>query len=316
MAGLDPTPKVKRLYQDEYGRYLQAPDYFDEYTTPDDIKRAQADAFAEYGVNAGVGALGLAGQEALSFVDTVQDTKNKSELSKLEGLEKRGKLGLTGEERSTYERGLLNPVKAMGAEQGRRDEARLASGSAGKSAADVVRAQRESNRRLDDAGLQAAQKIEQAHIQRKADQRQEMEERRSYESGRETQRLNLLSETIPGILANVGKVAAGIALPARMTDAQIVRMQSEIDPATQKPRWPGIVGKSLKDARALLEGVAWETEARRTAQSGDVAATGADAQASASPGGAPATYSTDPLGLGGESRGERRSSDALHAWSR
>lgn len=299
MADLDPTSKMKKGYLDEYGRFLQAPDYFDEYTTPDDIKRAQEAAFAEYGVNAGVGALGLAGQEALSFKDTAQDTKNKSELGKLEGLEKRGKLGLTGEERSTYERGLLNPVKAMGAEQGRRDEARLASGSAGKSAADVVRVQRESNRRLDDAGLQAAQKIEQAHLQRKADQRQEMEERRSYESGRETQRLNLISETIPGILANVGKVAAGVALPAKMTDAQIIRMQQQTD-AAGKPLWPGLVGKNMADARALLSGAAWETEARRTAQEGDAAATGADAQASASPGGAPMRHGPDTLGITGE----------------
>tara|TARA_R110000868_G_scaffold84975_3_gene239282 strand:- start:17789 stop:18691 length:903 start_codon:yes stop_codon:yes gene_type:complete len=299
MADLDPTSKMKKGYLDEYGRFLQAPDYFDEYTTPDDIKRAQEAAFAEYGVNAGVGALGLAGQEALSFKDTAQDTKNKSELGKLEGLEKRGKLGLTGEERSTYERGLLNPVKAMGAEQGRRDEARLASGSAGKSAADVVRVQRESNRRLDDAGLQAAQKIEQAHLQRKADQRQEMEERRSYESGRETQRLNLISETIPGILANVGKVAAGVALPAKMTDAQIIRMQQQTD-AAGKPLWPGLVGKNMADARALLSGAAWETKARRTAQEGDAAATGADAQASASPGGAPMRHGPDTLGITGE----------------
>ena len=299
MADLDPTSKMKKGYQDEYGRFIQAPDYFDEYTTPDDIKRAQEAAFAEYGVNAGVGALGLAGQEALSFVDTAQDTKNKSELGKLEGLEKRGKLGLTGEERATYERGLLNPVKAMGAEQGRRDEARLASGSAGKSAADVVRVQRESNRRLDDAGLQAAQKIEQAHLQRKADQRQEMEERRSYESGRETQRLNLISETIPGILANVGKVAAGIALPAKMTDAQIIRMQQQTD-AKGNPLWPGLVGKNMADARALLSGAAWETKARRAAQSGDLPATGAAAQASASPGGAPMRSGPDTLGITGE----------------
>lgn len=297
MADLDPTPKGKRGYLDEYGRFIQAPDYFDEYTTPDDIKRAQEAAFAEYGVNAGVGGLGLLGQVGLSFEDTEQDTKNKSELGKLEGLEKRGKLGLTGEERSTYERGLLNPVKAMGAEQGRRDEARLASGSAGKSAADVVRVQRESDRRLDEAGLQAAQKIEQAHLQRKADQRQEMEERRSYESGRETQRLNLISETIPGILANVGKVAAGIALPAKMTDAQIIRMQKQTDPATGKPLWPGLLGKDLAEARALLSGAAWETEARRTAQEGDIAATGAGAQASASPGGAPRRHGPDTLGI-------------------
>lgn len=247
---------------------VMAPDYHDEYTTPGDIKRAQDAAFAEYGMNAAAGGLGLLGQTALSYADTAQDTKNKSELKKLEGLEKRGKLGLTGEERTTYERGLLNPVKAAAAEQGRRDEARLASGSAGRSAADVVRAQRETDRRLDDAGLSAAQKIEQAHLGRKAEQRTEMEERRSYESGRETQRLNLVGQTIPGVLANVGKVMAGVAAPAAMTDAQVLRMQSATDVKGQ-PIWPGLQGKTLDELRTLLKGAAWQKNALGAAQAAD-----------------------------------------------
>lgn len=254
-------PDGKPVYADG----VTAPDYFDEYTTPDDIKRAQGAAFAEYGMNAAAGGLGLLGQTALSFEDTAQDTKNKSELAKLERLEERGKLGLTGEERTTYERGLLNPVKAAAAEQGRRDEARLAAGSAGRSAADVVRAQREIDRRLDSAALSAAQQIEQAHLARKAEQRQEMEERRSYESGRETQRLNLIAQTIPGVLANVGKVMAGVAAPAAMTDAQVLRMQAATD-ANGEPVWPGMQGKTLAELRTLLKGAAWQTEARRAAR--------------------------------------------------
>ena len=257
--------------------YLYAPDYGDDFTTPGDIQRGQKAALAEYGVNAGVGALGLAGQEALSFVDTAQDTKNKGELAKLEGLERRGKLGLTDEERATYERGLLNPVKAAAAEQGRRDEARLAT-SGGVSAADVVRTQREHDRRLDEAGIDAAQKIEGANLARKAEQRQEMEERRSYESGRETQRLNLLAETIPGVLSNVGKVAAGMAVPQQLTDAQITRMQMAKD-ANGQPLYPGLVGKPTDTVRSILY---WtpksgyskaEATALQQAQYGDIPAT-------------------------------------------
>lgn len=246
------TRRYKRMPDgtmvEDYGTGLMSPDF----TTPGDIARAQKAATIEYGVNAGIGALGSAAQLGTSFIDTAQDTKNKSALSELESLEKRNKLGLTGEERSTYERGLLNPVKAAAAEQGRRTEARLAAGGKGSSAADIVRAQRESDRRLDEAGIQAAQKIEGANLQRKADQRAEMEQRRSYESGRETQRLNYVAEAIPGLLSNIGKAAAGIALPAQMTDAQLLQMQNAVD-ANGQLIYPAYEGKSLAEMRDVIE---------------------------------------------------------------
>lgn len=272
-------PRRRRMadgtYVDDYGNTLMAPDYQSEFTTPGDIKRAQQAATAEYAVNAGIGALGSAAQLGTSFIDTAQDTKNKQELARLEKLEKGGKLGLTGEERATYERGLLNPVKAIAADADRLAEARMAAGGSGHDAASTVRAQRESQRRLDEAGIAAAQKIEAAHIARKAEQREEMEQRRSYESGRETQRLNYVAQAVPGLLANIGKAAAGVALPARMTDAQIVQMQRATD-ANGAALYPGIQGMSPDAARVVIEKSAspWaNAEARSTLQSGTVYAT-------------------------------------------
>lgn len=222
-----------------------------EYSTPGDIARAQKAATAEYGVNAGIGALGSAAQLGTTFIDTAQDTRNTQELGKLKSLEKAGKLGLTGEERATYERGLLNPVKAMAADRDRLEAAQAAAGPR-TDAASVVRAERESARRLDEAGIQAAQQIEQAHLARKAEQKKELEERTSYDAGRETQRLNYVAQAIPGVLANVGKAAAGIALPAQVTDAQLSQMQAAKD-ANGQPVYPGLQGKSPDEMRSLVD---------------------------------------------------------------
>lgn len=230
---------------------IKTPNYSGAYTTPGDIRRAQQAATAEYGVNAAIGAVGSAAQLGTSLIDTQQDTRNKQELGRLKALEKRGKLGLTGEERSTYERGLLNPVKAIAADMNARQQAVAAAGPR-RDAASVVRDEREAARRLDQAAADAAQKIEAAHIARKAEQRKELEERTSYESGRETQRLNYVAQSIPGLLANVGKAAAGIALPAQVTDAQIVQMQRATD-ANGRPVYPGIQNLSPDAARELVQ---------------------------------------------------------------
>ena len=251
-SGYDPTKKRKEpsVYD-----YLASAD---TVLTPGDVKRGQEAALAEYGVNAGVGAALGAGQLGLSFIDTPQDTYNTTELKKLEQLEKGNKLGLTGEERQVAEETLMNPVRSFAADTARRTESRLAS-SGGASVADQVRAQRQEEKAVSDASVDASQRIVNAHLARKEAQRAEMEQRRAYESERQTSRIAMLGQTVAGLAQNFGKVAAGMAVKSRMTDGQISVLQNATDDAGHL-LYPGLSG-SIDDARTKIEsGSQWMTD--------------------------------------------------------
>lgn len=225
---------------------------FDYPMTAADLERMQSQAMLEYGTAAGVGLLGSGAQLGLSFIPTAADTANKEELAKLQARAKKGELGLTGRERETYERGLMNPVRAMATETQMADEARIAARGQGASAADIVRAQRESQRRVTNASLDAAQKIEGEHLAEARREAQELSERLQFEANKEKQRIEMIGQTLAGVLKNVGGVVAAGATKATVSDGQVLAMMGTRN-ADGSPMYPGLRGRSLNDARALVE---------------------------------------------------------------
>lgn len=238
--------------QPTLGDYGEAVSPFDYPLTAEDIKRMQGEAQAEYGMQAATaGGIG-AGQLALSLIDTQADIANKEELAKLQSRAKKGELGLTGGERQRMERAYMDPVRALAGESQKAEEASIAASGRGSSAADVVRARREGRRRLDEASIGVSQRIEQAHAEEAQREAQELSERLATEANRERQRIEMVGQTIAGLATNLGKVAAAGAKKTSMTDGQIIAMIGETDKAGN-PRYPGLKGKSLAEARALIE---------------------------------------------------------------
>lgn len=224
---------------------------FDYPLTEADIKRMQQQAMLEYGTAAGIGLAGTGAQLGLSFIDSKADTANKEELGKLQDRAKKGELGLTGQERAAYERGLMNPVRAMASESQAATEASIAARGQGASAADLARVRRESERRLNEASIDAAQKIESEHLAEARREAQELSERLATEAGREKQRIEMIGQTLSGVLANVGKVAAAGATKASVTDGQVLSMMAQKN-ADGSPMYPGLQGLDLAGARALV----------------------------------------------------------------
>ena len=243
--------------------------------TEEDKKRANRQAWGEYGT---AGAIGLgvgAGQMLLSYKDTAGEVRNKEELAKLQDLESKNKLGLGADVKQEYERALMNPVRsAVGATE-RAESARLASAGRG-SAADVVRTQRVAQDRITDAAIRAGTQIEQANITERARQRAEIEERLASESTREKQRIELAAQTIGGLATNFAKVSAADPSKARLTDGQIMQLAAMVD-AEGRPVYPGLRG-TLADARTLIEAGNLEGIYAKRAAGGTVPASGSSAE--------------------------------------
>jgi hypothetical protein len=225
---------------------------FDGPLTAADIERQQKAAMGEYWGAAGIGAGLGAAQLGLSFIDTAADKTNKEELAKLQERSKRGELGLTAGERQQYERALLDPVRAIAGQQQREEESAIASAGRVTSAADITRARREGRSRLDQASIAASENIQRAHSAEAQREAQELSERLATEANRERERISMVGQTISGLAANIGKVAAAGARKASVTDGQVMQMMGARD-ARGNPVYPGLKGLSLSGARAIIE---------------------------------------------------------------
>lgn len=219
--------------------------------TEADIKRLQNQANIEFGTQAGIG-LGLgAAQLGLSLYPTQADDDNKAKLAALQEREKRGELGLTAGERQRYERTLMDPVRAIAGEQTLAEEAAIAASGQGQSAANITRARREERKRLDEASIQAGQRIEEAHAAEAQREAMELSERLATEANRERERISMIGQTVAGLAAAAGKVVAAGARKTDITDGQIMQMIASRG-KDGKPLYPGLHGKSIEEARALL----------------------------------------------------------------
>lgn len=259
--------------------------------TPGDVQRAQQEGWKQAGLVAGIGAAGSLAQLGLTAIDTPQDTYNKKRLAELETSRK----GLADDERAAFEDTLLNPVRAMATESRARTEAGIAA-SGGASVADLTRARRESERRVNEASVAAGTQIARADIEAAARQRQEEEERRSYESTRKRQRIEMIGQTLSGLAKEMGPVLAAQAVKQAPTDAQFASMAGA-KRADGTPVYPGLQGRSVGEIRAL-----WVAEMKEgTGKDGSVFAGTAVAPAAPVPvavtpaaGAAPVSYSTRP----------------------
>jgi hypothetical protein len=159
-------------------------------------------------------------QSLLDFVPTAQDRRNKQEIAKLEQMEERGTLGLSGQERSQLERDLLNPTRALAHESRQREE-ELAAASGGRDVGSLVRANREERRRVDAATQQAGSAISRANLEKADAQLRELEQRYAYKSERAGQRLDSAQRGIAEVGKLVGKTAAAQAQEVPLTVADL-----------------------------------------------------------------------------------------------
>jgi len=219
--------------------------------TAEDKKRANKQAWGEYGTAALGSGLAGAAQIGLNYIPTASDTKNAEELSRLQDLESKNKLGLGSDVKAEYEHALLNPVRAAVGASERAESARLAASGRG-SAADVVRTQRVAQDRMTDAAIRAGTQIEEANIAERQRQKQEIEERLASASAKDKQAIELAAQSITGLATNLAKVSAADPSKSRITDGQLMQMAAATD-AKGRPMYPGLRGVSLNDARALVE---------------------------------------------------------------
>ena len=231
------------------GSVAYADDTYDLGYSPGDITRAQNAGAKQAGVAAGIGAAAQLGQLGLTFVNTAQDKKNKERLAELESTRK----GLSADERRVAEDTMMNPVRAMATESRQKNEASLAA-MGGSSVADLTRVRRESERRVGEAGVQAGANIAKLDLDAAAAQRAEEESRRSYESSRARQRIEMLGQTLAKGAEMMGPVLASSAVKTAPQDADLVRMQGA-KRGDGTPVYPGLQGLSLDQIRAN-----WEAE--------------------------------------------------------
>lgn len=158
---------------------------------------------------AGIGLLGQLGQYALATQKTAAEKANEARLAELEGLERQGMLGLSPQEYYRYQRAVMDPIRAQTRDVVRSGEA-TAAGQAGisRSAAQLVRGQREGYRQLRETGIKGGQMLTDADVKRAALQRQEIGERIAYEGKMDQQRQNLQAQLLGSVAQPIGQMAA------------------------------------------------------------------------------------------------------------
>lgn len=231
--------------------YYNPADYIPVAATEADKKRLNQQAWREYGTAAGIGALGTAAQLGLTAIDTASEAKNKEELAKLEGLEAKNQLGLGADVKQEYEHAIMNPVRTAISATQRAEDARQAASGRGD-AASLVRSQRVASDALAEQAAKAGAQIEQANIAERQRQRSEIESRTASEAARERQRIELVGQSVTGLLNNFARVSAADPSTSPLTDGQIMRLQTAVGP-DGKLLYPGFKGMPLDQVRTLLE---------------------------------------------------------------
>ena len=158
-------------------------------------------------------SVGQAAQIGAMYADTKQDTRNKEQLEKLEKLEAQGKLGLTGRERRQAEATMLSPVRALATEDRLRAEGRLAMLGNQSSAAGLDRVERQAGDKAQKAGLAAGMEISKLHLDKAAQQLNELEERTAYEGERKKGQREFIAQSLGQLGSIAGEAMASRAVP-------------------------------------------------------------------------------------------------------
>lgn len=216
---------------------------FGDYSA-NDIKRLEGQGATRAAVVGGIGALGDAAKLGLMFLPTAADKLNEKRLSELEKDK-----GLSQARRAEIDEQAMRGVRALGRETSARMGDQLAS-SGGHSAASLQRARASSQDALSRAAIQAADIGIREDVAQEQRDVIEQNERVAYEAGRENARLSYAGKAIGDLFGAAAKPIAAAAFSAAPTDAQLVKMQTAIDPQTGALLYPGLQGKSLEQMRA------------------------------------------------------------------
>jgi len=219
--------------------------------TAGDIRREQMLNAKESGIAATIGALGSAAQMGLNAIPTAMDTRNREQLSKLRTMEAQNRMGLDPEDRRMLENELLTPVRALATEARQRGEDRAV--SAGNQSAGAQRAiMRDADRVAAEAAGRAGIEIARQNADARARNRQELEERISYEGQEKQKTLSGIGNVI-GNLANTG----GQVLAAQATERPF--RDEEINIMRQSGDYPDLANMSNEEFRKK------QAEAKRAA---------------------------------------------------
>ena len=180
------------------------------------------------------------GAQALQYramkKDTAQDVRNKEQLARLERLEAQGRLGLSGQERRQAEATMLSPVRALATEDRRRAEGRLAMMGNQSSAAGLDRTERQASDRVErqagdkaqKAGLAAGMEISKLHLDKAAQQLNELEERTAYEAERTKGQREFIAQSLGQLGGIAGQAMASRAVPKLNIDNIPAEQRAEI----------------------------------------------------------------------------------------
>ena len=172
------------------------------------------------------------GAQALQYramkKDTAQDVRNKEQLARLERLEAQGRLGLSGQERRQAEATMLSPVRALATEDRRRAEGRLAMMGNQSSAAGLDRVERQAGDKAQKAGLAAGMEISKMHLDKAAQQLNELEERTAYEAERTKGQREFIAQSLGQLGGIAGQAMASRAVPKLNIDNIPAEQRAEI----------------------------------------------------------------------------------------
>ena len=197
-----------------YGKSTAAP-----AATSNDLSQATQDALLDDAYkrdimsNMLISGVGQGLQLGTMLVPTAQDVRNKEELDRLQRLQAQGKLGLTGRERAQAEATMLSPVRALATEDRKRAEGRLATMGNQTSAAGLDRVERQASDRAQQQGLAAGMQISKMHLDKAAQQLNEIEERIAYKAERQKGQREFIAQSLGQVGGIVGEAMASRAVP-------------------------------------------------------------------------------------------------------
>jgi hypothetical protein len=195
--------------------------------------QARKDALSkELKQNLAISGIAQAAQFGTLLIPSASEIENRRRLKAIQSekvaLEaEAAAAGLSPEEKAQMQAAALAPVQALAREARQREEAAIAS-MGGSSAADIVRARRESRELAQNAALQASMGVEQADL---IDARQDLEEvyrRQQILKVEEDERIEAKGERQRKILGETGKlISGGAGLYGQIGGAQAIQAVPE-----------------------------------------------------------------------------------------
>lgn len=217
-----------------------------------------------------ISGVGQGLQLGTMFVPTAQDRQNKAELDRLQRLQAQGKLGLTGRERALLEATKLSPARALATEDRKRAEARLATMGNQVSAADLNRVETQASDRAQQQGLAAGMQISKMHLDKAAQQLNDIEERIAYQGERAKGRLEFGSQALGEGAKAVAQARASRAVPtldlSNVPDEQKAEVIDLINEAVRETN-PVTRTRQLRMLSQMLEGLSPTTIATQEGES-------------------------------------------------